>query len=223
MLSKLLLSVIIPLSYIVVSCSPNEYTSQVEPIQFSVHYSYRLPSEEMLSLARNLPELSHFTPFYEMEDSNFLDIVLGTTADSIYKTPILETLNRNDSLCAECRLGWSKYITNNQISGDRYYKLFIFEKTPQLTNQHIRELKVGESMFDKSFDLRIELTDEGADILHRMTSTAFENNNSAIAIVLDDEVVSSPYVQAPLDNGVLTIGRYESKSDVEQIIKRFGK
>lgn len=177
----------------------------------------------MLALARNLPDLNHFTPFYELEDSNFSDIVLGTTVDSINKTQILETLNRNDSLCAECRLGWSKYITNNQISGDRYYKLFIFEKTPQLTNHHIRELKVVESMFDKSFDLRIELTNEGADILHRITSTAFENNNSAIVIVLDDEVVSSPYVQAPLDNGVLTIGRYENKSDVEGVIRRFGK
>jgi len=104
-------------------------------------------------------------------------------------------------------------------NGEKYYLLYLVQKTPELTGGVITEAKATFSSQDSQPEVLMSMNDEGTSKWARITGA---NIGKQIAIVLDGAVYSAPVVQSriPSGNSVINgIGSLEEAKDLEIILK----
>lgn len=103
--------------------------------------------------------------------------------------------------------------------GEKYYLLYLVQKTPELTGGVITEAKATFSSQDSQPEVLMSMNDEGTSKWARITGA---NIGKQIAIVLDGSVYSAPVVQSriPSGNSVINgIGSLDEAKDLEIILK----
>lgn len=104
-------------------------------------------------------------------------------------------------------------------NGEKYYPIYLLQKTPELTGGVITEAKATFSAQDNQPEVLMSMNDEGTSKWARITGA---NIGKQIAIVLDGAVYSAPVVQSriPSGNSVINgIGSLEEAKDLEIILK----
>lgn len=103
--------------------------------------------------------------------------------------------------------------------GEKYYLIYLVQKTPELTGGVITEAKATFSSKDAQPEVLMSMNDEGTSKWARITGA---NIGKQIAIVLDGSVYSAPVVQSriPSGNSVINgIGSLDEAKDLEIILK----
>lgn len=103
--------------------------------------------------------------------------------------------------------------------GEKYFPIYLVQKTPELTGGVITEAKATFSAQDNQPEVAMSMNDEGTSKWARITGA---NIGKQIAIVLDGAVYSAPVVQSriPSGNSVINgIGSLEEAKDLEIILK----
>lgn len=103
--------------------------------------------------------------------------------------------------------------------GEKYFPIYLVQKTPELTGGVITEAKATFSAQDNQPEVAMSMNDEGTSKWARITGA---NIGKQIAIVLDNAVYSAPVVQSriPSGNSVINgIGSLEEAKDLEIILK----
>ncbi|AOS84676.1 protein-export membrane protein SecD [Chlorobaculum limnaeum] len=103
--------------------------------------------------------------------------------------------------------------------GEKYFPIYLVQKTPELTGGVITEAKATFSAQDNQPEASMSMNDEGTSKWARITGA---NIGKQIAIVLDGAVYSAPVVQSriPSGNSVINgIGSLEEAKDLEIILK----
>ncbi|HHE07693.1 MAG TPA: protein translocase subunit SecD [Chlorobaculum parvum] len=103
--------------------------------------------------------------------------------------------------------------------GEKYYLIYLVQKTPELTGGVITEAKATFSSKDAQPEVLMSMNDEGTSKWARITGA---NIGKQIAIVLDGSVYSAPVVQSriPSGNSVINgIGSLDEATDLEIILK----
>jgi preprotein translocase subunit SecD len=104
-------------------------------------------------------------------------------------------------------------------SGEKYYPIYLVQKTPELTGGVITEAKATFSAQDAQPEVLMSMNDEGTSKWARITGA---NIGKQIAIVLDGAIYSAPVVQSriPSGNSVINgIGSLDEAKDLEIILK----
>jgi preprotein translocase subunit SecD len=104
-------------------------------------------------------------------------------------------------------------------SGEKYYLIYLVQKTPELTGGVITEAKATFSAQDAQPEVLMSMNDEGTSKWARITGA---NIGKQIAIVLDGAIYSAPVVQSriPSGNSVINgIGSLDEAKDLEIILK----
>jgi SecD/SecF fusion protein len=103
--------------------------------------------------------------------------------------------------------------------GEKYYPIYLVQKTPELTGGVITEAKATFSAQENQPEVLMSMNDEGTSKWARITGA---NIGKQIAIVLDGAVYSAPVVQSriPSGNSVINgIGSLDEAKDLEIILK----
>ena len=103
--------------------------------------------------------------------------------------------------------------------GEKYFPIYLVQKTPELTGGVITEAKATFSAQDNQPEVAMSMNDEGTSKWARITGA---NIGKQIAIVLDGAVYSAPVVQSriPSGNSVINgIGDLNEAKDLEIILK----
>ncbi|TNJ39037.1 protein translocase subunit SecD [Chlorobaculum thiosulfatiphilum] len=104
-------------------------------------------------------------------------------------------------------------------NGEKYFPIYLVQKTPELTGGVITEAKATFSAQDNQPEVSMSMNDEGTSKWARITGA---NIGKQIAIVLDSAVYSAPVVQSriPSGNSVINgIGDLNEAKDLEIILK----
>jgi SecD/SecF fusion protein len=103
--------------------------------------------------------------------------------------------------------------------GEKYFPIYLVQKTPELTGGVITEAKATFSAQENQPEVLMSMNDEGTSKWARITGA---NIGKQIAIVLDGAVYSAPVVQSriPSGNSVINgIGSLDEAKDLEIILK----
>jgi preprotein translocase subunit SecD len=103
--------------------------------------------------------------------------------------------------------------------GEKYFPIYLVQKTPELTGGVITEAKATFSAQDNQPEVLMSMNDEGTSKWARITGA---NIGKQIAIVLDGAIYSAPVVQSriPSGNSVINgIGDLNEAKDLEIILK----
>ncbi len=103
--------------------------------------------------------------------------------------------------------------------GEKYFPIYLVQKTPELTGGVITEAKATFSAQENQPEVAMSMNDEGTSKWARITGA---NIGKQIAIVLDNAVYSAPVVQSriPSGNSVINgIGSLDEAKDLEIILK----
>ena len=103
--------------------------------------------------------------------------------------------------------------------GEKYFPIYLVQKTPELTGGVITEAKATFSPQDNQPEVLMSMNDEGTSKWARITGA---NIGKQIAIVLDGAIYSAPVVQSriPSGNSVINgIGDLNEAKDLEIILK----
>jgi preprotein translocase subunit SecD len=104
-------------------------------------------------------------------------------------------------------------------NGEKYFPIYLVQKTSELTGGVITEAKATFSAQDNQPEVSMSMNDEGTSKWARITGA---NIGKQIAIVLDNAVYSAPVVQSriPSGNSVINgIGDLNEAKDLEIILK----
>lgn len=156
-----------------------------------------------------------------------LSDVIGMMPNGLVFTPeyardqVTAVLNRPDVLAllpqdTQLLLAAKPELT---AKGEKYFPIYLVQKTPELTGGVITEAKATFSVQDNQPEVSMSMNDEGTSKWARITGA---NIGKQIAIVLDNAVYSAPVVQSriPSGNSVINgIGSLEEAKDLEIILK----
>ena len=95
-----------------------------------------------------------------------------------------------------------------------YYRTYLLRAKTELTGDYLADASVGQeqSGLNKGeWLVQFEMSPEGAKLMGKLTG---ENVNKRMAIVLDDNVESAPYIQSQItSNGQITLGAGRNPQD----------
>ena len=103
-------------------------------------------------------------------------------------------------------------LTEATVEGSKV-KVYL-HKTPDATNEHIAEARVGEDA-QKNPAIEVVFTKEGAK---RMAAMSEQHADKPVAILIDGKVISAPVVKAKFSERALITGVF-TKEEAEKIAK----
>jgi preprotein translocase subunit SecD len=156
-----------------------------------------------------------------------LSDVIGMMPNGLVFTPayahdqVLAVLNRPDvqALLPQDTQLLLAAKPDQTAKGEKYYLIYLVQKTPELTGGVITEAKATFSAQENQPEVLMSMNDEGTSKWARITGA---NIGKQIAIVLDGAVYSAPVVQSriPSGNSVINgIGSLDEAKDLEIILK----
>jgi preprotein translocase subunit SecD len=153
--------------------------------------------------------------------------VVGMMPNGVVFTPayardvVAAVLNREDVVAllpqdTQLLLAAKPEVTTG---GEKYYPVYLVQKTPELTGGVITEAKATFSAQDSQPEVLMSMNEEGTSKWARITGA---NIGKQVAIVLDGSIYSAPVVQSriPSGNSVINgIGDLNEAKDLEIILK----
>lgn len=110
------------------------------------------------------------------------------------------------------------YTVTNFREADYDPKKFNLAKTPSLTPSDISSVKKMVSDFG-GYEIEVNLTPAGAKKFAELTKN---NISKPVAIVVDKEIISAPYIQSEIPGGLLRIAGSFSDEKLNSIISKLG-
>lgn len=188
----------------------------------SFHEVYKLADEKLLQVVESIPEIEGFTPIYALNYQYYPHTVIGVTNESEYKNRIVGELMKLDSLPENSFFCWSKGRQENRVTTEAFYHLYLLkdlEKESEIVNEEISKATVELNEFSNELEIRIMFNESGREKWGKMTEKAARNRDY-IAIVIDDEVYSCPFVMDPIYSGESSISGFGNRAEAEKIVER---
>ena len=193
-------------------------SSQINRARITFSEVFRIPDIETLQFFRNLTPIKKFTPFTELDMGSYQRNILGVTTEEESKSHILSQLNKIDSLSQNAILTWSKYKEVNNQTGEEAYYLYMLKKTDlNLGDINIEKIEYRKSAYLEEYEILGEFDQIGTEKWIELTKKAYEDNNNYVAVVINNEVYSCPYVAAPLESGHFSFG-VKTESEAKSIV-----
>lgn len=131
--------------------------------------------------------------------------VLGVCNDSSQLEKIANELHGQLRDLPNLKLTWSSQRHSMMDGQDSYYELYLLDtKDKQYAPFTEQDLSMIESIKDKysgQYAISLKTNNLGARVWAEMTTTAAQDGNRAIAIVINDRVYSAPRVMNPILTG----------------------
>lgn len=126
--------------------------------------------------------------------------------ESIEKPKTIPALDKED--------GFYATIDYEQSKKDKDIKL---EDNPSLTSKDIKTIKKIISRYTNQPEILIQFTKDGTQKFHLLTK---ENIGKQIAIVIAEQIVSSPTVQSEITGGNVVISGDFSLQEIDEMITK---
>jgi hypothetical protein len=189
----------------------------------SFHEVYRLSDKKLIQVLKAIPEIDGFIPIYVLDYQNYPQNVAGVTDREENKKRIMDELTKIDSILENSFFCWSKKKQQNRITNEELYHLYLLKKLDEesrIENDEISKAEVAFNEFANEPEIRIRFNKSGAAKWSKMTEKAALDNNGFIAIVVDSEVYSCPYMVTPIYSGEVAFFGFDDKYEAEKIVGR---
>lgn len=158
----------------------------------------------------------------DKDDTKTLSSVLGVMPNGVVFTPayshdlVVAAFKRDDVMSmlsqdTQLLLAAKPDQTSN---GEKYYRVYLTKKTPELTGGVISDVKATFSAQSALPEVLMSMNDEGTSKWARITGA---NIGKQIAIVLDGTVYSAPVVQSRIPSGNSVINGIDSTEEAQDL------
>jgi len=196
-----------------------KFNSLFKKSKFEIRRTIDLNRHDLKDLISSLPEIKGF----KMADSAELSIessIVGYIDGEENEENTLHILNRHFSVIEDVKVMTLKSPNHN----DRKSQLHLVNMSPTenyITQSHITRAGSFKSEIDNSLQVKVSLNHRGAKNLAQMTTIASQNNNSSVALLFNNQILSAPRVNGPITSGIITIaynGDKEEKIELGDIL-----
>ncbi len=164
---------------------------------------------EFKNLSASIGEIENFKTIKELGIEDGSNNFFGVTTNNSYKDEILKSIQKVNNQKEKIKIMWSKEIIHNQIINEKNYYLYLLKDNQNkvtITKKEIVESKVISNPYSDFSDLLLTLNSSSSSQMNKLTKKAHDAGRRSIAIVLDNEVYSSPYVNNPIYGYKFSIG-----------------
>jgi len=198
--------------------SSSELTYEQAEIGFYV--VYRLQDEISLQFLRNVKAVEQFTPVFNLDIGNYSQNIFGITEEENNKIQILNKLLSTDSLSSNSKLVWSKRKQFNIRTNEEVFHLYMLKKNSKMiANSDIQSAIAKKNPYGEDYIVEIIFSTLGTQKWSNMTKKAYEDDENYIAIVINEEVYSCPYMMGQLDSPYFFLNEFENLEEATRVAK----
>ena len=165
----------------------------------------RVTDPEIDSVRSLITDIPGFTPFFELELGYYQREVIGIAQKEDSLESIKDTLQARLPHLPNLVLHWGQKPIDPHKNGSLAYPLYMIDtrgaqKAP-LTEQYIRNTQLVDDLSGYAVGINFDWNETGTIIWSQITREAADDGNRAVAMVVNDRVVSVPRVSEPITNG----------------------